>query len=224
MLKKLSIIACLLISYSSYSQSNQFGTLNLSVGGGLGIYATNSEFTATYGSLTITDRDTSAAGTSYFNFAADFGIIKLLSAGIYVQAGKYLQAQEDGVTKDNNFAKIGIMPKLYIINKDKFNLYTGLGFGVSTLNTSEKNNNNTLKTEAKYNGGNFHLRLGMNYYFTNVIGLSFHAGYDANSFKLKELTQTTGSVSNTPNNLTGNLNANGAEMALSLNIKFMAGK
>lgn len=211
------------ISVFGQSQSNQFGSLNLGVGGGLGIYKTNSEFNATFGSLVITDRDTSAAATTYFNFSADFGVMKLLSVGLFVQSGKYVQEEESGITKDNSFTKFGIMPKLYIVNKDKFNLYAGLGLGVVNLKTMEKNNNSNTTTEAKYSGSNFHLRLGMNYYFTNAIGMYFHAGYDGNNFNLKELTVKSGSTSNTPTNLTGKLNASGAELAVGLNIKFLAG-
>ncbi len=224
-MKKLILLSVniFLLGFSGITQSNQFGTLNLSAGTGLGVYATTSEFNATYGSFTFTDKDTSGAVTTYFNFSADFGIMKLLSAGVYFQAGKYLQEEESGITKNNNFLVFGIMPKIYLINKDKFNLNIGLGLGIQNLRTSEQNNNNNSKSEAKYSGGNVHLRLGMNYYFTQGIGLFFHTGYDANNLDLKELSFTSGNNTNTPSNLSGNLKANGLQMAIGLNFKFSAG-
>lgn len=223
-MKRILIILSVLVVGTSYSQSNDFGTLNLSGGVGFGAYATQSEITATYfnGSLTVRDQDTSGAVTTYAYLSGDFGVIKLLSVGVIFQKGKYLQEEESGVTKDNSFYKFGIMPKLYLVNKDKFNLYAGLGLGVQGLTTSEVKNNVT--TEAKYTGTNLHLRLGMNIYFSNSIGMFMHAGYDANNMNLKELSYTSGSTTNTPSNLSGELIANGLEMAIGLNIKFSAGK
>lgn len=224
-MKKLVLIASLtLLTLTYFSQSNDLGVLNLSGGVGAGVYATNSEINATYfgGSLVITDRDTSAGVTTYGYLSGDFGIIKLLSAGFYLQSGQYLQEDTAGITKDNSLFKIGIMPKLYLVNKDKFNLYTGLGLGYEKLRTSEEDNNS--KTEAKYSGTNFHLRLGMNAYFTNSIGMFFHLGYDANNLTLNELSFTSGSNTNTPSNLTGYLDAKGMEVAIGLNFKFVTAK
>lgn len=224
MKKFIIFIGLFLLGVISYSQSNGFGTLNLSAGGGFGAYATSSEMTASFfnGSFTVTDKDTSGAVTTYAYLSGDFGIIKLLSVGAYFQTGKYLQEPEDGVTKDNRVFKLGIMPKLYLINKDKFNLHAGLGLGIQGLTTSE--DDGTTKTEGKYSGTNLHLRLGMNIYFTNSIGMFIHTGYDANNMTLKELSFTNGSNTNTPSNLSGELIANGFEMAIGLNIKFSAGK
>ena len=220
----LSLMGVLVLATINYSQSNQFGTLNLSAGAGFGAYATNSEITATYfnGSFTYTDKDTSGAVTTYFYLSGDFGVVKFLSVGAYFQTGKYLQEPEDGVVKDNGFYKLGIMPKLYLINNDKFNLYTGLGLGIQGLTTSE--DDGTTKSEGKYAGTNLHIRLGMNLYFTESIGMFMHAGYDGNNMDLKELSFTNGSTTNTPSNLSGNLIAKGLEMAVGLNFKFSAGK
>ena len=219
----LVLISAFMLSTFNYAQSNEFGTLNLSAGAGFGAYATSSEITATYfGTFTVTDKDTSGAVTTYFYLTGDFGIVKFLSVGAYFQTGKYLQEPEDGITKDNSFYKLGIMPKLYLINKDKFNLYAGLGLGIQGLATSE--DNGTTKSQAKYTGTNLHARLGMNIYFTNSIGMFMHAGYDGNNMDLKELSFKSGGTTNTASNLTGNLTAKGLEMALGLNFKFSAGK
>jgi hypothetical protein len=114
------------------------------------------------------------------------------------------------------------MPKLYLINKDKFNLYTGVGFGIQNFKNSEDNGN--TKSEAKYVGTNFHARLGMNIYFTESIGMFIHAGYDGNNMDLKELSLTSRGTTNKTSNLSGNLTANGLEMPVGLNFMFSAGK
>ena len=53
----LLIFSVFTIGTMSFSQSNEFGTLNLSLGGGFGAYATSSEITATYFNGTVTFRD-----------------------------------------------------------------------------------------------------------------------------------------------------------------------
>lgn len=217
------VVAISLTSVTSLSQSNSFGALNLSGGVGFGAYTTTSEVSASYlnGSFVISDRDTSTGVTTYGQFAADLGIIDFISAGVYFQTGKYLQEKEDGVTKDNSLWKLGIMPKIYLINKDKFNLNLGFGFAIERLRTSEENGNTSA--EAKYSGTNMHFRLGTNFYFTNSVGMFIHAGYDINKLTLNSYSYTVGNTTNTPDNLSGNLNADGLEMAIGLNIKFMAG-
>mgnify|MGYP000218108852 CR=1 FL=1 len=217
--KILSTTALLLIVLSSKAQSNSFGTLNLSGGLGAGLYATNSEVSATYlgGSLVIRDQDTSAAATTYAYLSGDYGVSKLFSAGFYLQSGSYLESDTNTRDRENHFFKLGIMPKFYIINRDRFNLYTGLGLGFVRLRTSEQDGN--TKAEAKYAGSNLQVRLGLNAYFTKSIGMFFHLGYDGNYFDLKEYTFTSGNTTNTPSNLSGDLNAKGLEVAIGLNFK-----
>ena len=217
----LSSIALLLLVFSSNAQSNSFGTINISGGVGAGLYATNSEINATYnvggGSFVVSDQDTGAAATTFVYFSGDYGVSKLFSAGLYLQSGSYLESDTNTRDRENRFFKLGIMPKFYIINKDKFNLYTGLGLGFVRLRTSEEDGN--TRAEAKYAGSNLQVRLGLNAYFTESIGIFFHLGYDGNYFDLKDYTFTSGNTTNSFENLSGDLNAKGLEVAIGLNFK-----
>ncbi|MBC7388178.1 MAG: hypothetical protein H7329_03110, partial [Opitutaceae bacterium] len=77
---------------------------------------------------------------------------------------------------------IGLEPKLYVLNKDKINLYFALPVGFSSGKATSSYSNSPA---AKVSGLNYGLNFGMNWYWAKFIGMSVDMGYAGVALKGK---------------------------------------
>ncbi len=185
------ITSLLLLAFTvAKGQSNEFGTIGVHAGAGIGVYATLADFK--YDGVQI-DKDTSAAAAYTFPIEVQFGLHRLFSIGAYAKFGRYIDEDpndENVETEQNSVSSFGITPKFYMVNKDRFNLYLGCNIGATALNQEKTTNSGsfTAREKWRWNATNVMPHLGFNAYFGETAGLFFDVGYDAHNFKLSEYT------------------------------------
>lgn len=182
-MKKILLAVGLLASTLTFGQVNQPGTIHL----GLGWMSTlgGADFTTT-----VTDPNgESESGTSRgigaksgFGVRAGYGIAEKLSVGVYLRTEKAAYVSTDIFSTGSLFISgvaVGLEGKFYLVNKDKFALYAGPQVGFSTGKAYY-----TGDTEKdKASGLNYAVLLGLNWYWTDFIGMSFDLGYGGGSLK-----------------------------------------
>lgn len=169
----LPIVAMLLAITQLSAQSNEGGTFHIGLGWSLGIHSTNYEQEYTVGGVIIRDDDQDAAITRTFPIDLQIGVAKALSLGLYGEFGRYLDSSD---TRSNRILIVGFAPRVYIINKDKFNWMIGPEIGISGLQIEDVEFSNKKFTDS-YAGLHVRLATGISFYFVKNFGLQFQTRY-----------------------------------------------
>lgn len=222
-MKKLLLLTFLLgfLSWNAQAQSHQAGTFNIHAGGSIGAYATFLEHRFQGNKV---DTDSSGAATILVPIEAHYGLLHVMSIGVYAKPGKYIDEDPndpDIVLKKNSIFTGGVSLKLYPVNREKFNLYLGLGLGRTSLKQEkEQYIANVLFTQSNTNwsGSSIYGELGFNAYFGETVGMFFNLRYDRQKLKLNEYTLNNSSLNLTDNEF--DLTAKGVNADIGIAFKF----
>lgn len=172
-------------SNQTLSQSNDKGNFSLSVGYDIAAHLAISENRL---NGTLIDTDSSGAATQLAQLNLHYGITKWFSAGLGFRKGSYLEDPKDpdgdNKYKSNKVGEFYLDTRFYFINKDKFNMYSGLSFGLTNL--KQNYTNPPLIADYAYKGNTYRLGLGLNWYFTKYVGLWFNLDYAGRNYELTE--------------------------------------
>lgn len=170
--------AVVLIAITSFvartsAQSNKGGTVHIGLGFSLGLHATRYEEEWLETSQQRQRETTDGAITRTFPIDLQIGLAKPISLGIYGEFGRYLDSSD---TRSNRVLLVGFAPRVYIINKDKFNWMIGPEIGISGLQIEDVEFANKKFTDS-YAGLHVRLATGISFYFTKNLGLQFQTRY-----------------------------------------------
>lgn len=179
MKKSILLITALASNAVLVAQSNQGGVVQLGLSLTGGAYST--EYEQTFFGLTV--KETDGAASFSVPLEVNVGIMEPLSIGIYLQPGFYLDSSAE---RSNSFFIAGLTPRFYAVNKDRFNYWLGLEFGLSSLIIKE-NEGETNEIQYTFAGGHFRLATGINAYLTDRFGLQAGLKYAAYSMPLRDL-------------------------------------
>ena len=196
-----------------HAQFNDKGTFHVAVGVGLGGHATEYEQTVTLLNVPFTTRKTDGAATVTFPIEAQYGITRSFSLGLYIEPGRYLDSTD---SKSNSITLLGIQPRFYVINKDRFALLASLQVGSTNLRINEDRPG--VNSTAQYRGGSFGLGAGAVIQFSDVVGIQFHLRYIGNRLKLKDYDLNGSNVD--LGTFKAELNTHGVVGQLSLGLRF----
>ena len=101
------------------------------------------------------------------------------SIGLYVEPGSYV---DSAGTHPNKLFLIGLSPRYYAVNKDRFALYFNADLGLSQLRISDVKNGINRFTDT-YSGASLRFGTAFQFYFSQMIGLQLGLKYAANNFK-----------------------------------------
>ncbi len=190
------VVLFLFFATISNAQSNKSGTIQLGINGGVFIAGVNTDMNLKSSDLTENNGDPGFGAS--FAFRAQYGISKRFSAGLY------LRKQADAFVADNSSAGAyfseyeltiesliyGVELKYYPVCNERFAFYLAPYVGISDSKTNFMNaNKNNGGVGNQYigdddgtaSGINFGLTAGINWYWTDYIGMSADLGINASS-------------------------------------------
>ena len=178
-MKKLLLgLMILLATTFAFGQSNRAGIIQAGLGGGIALGW------ASFTNLTETQNGAGVAGN--FNIRGQYGISKLLSVGILLRTdGGVLSVSkndfEDSFDMSIYTFAFGFEGRIYLINRDKFNLNIAPSFGYTTGSTETIDS--TPNSKGNASGLNYGLTTGINLYFgaSAKYGMSADLGFAGNS-------------------------------------------
>ncbi|PIZ05893.1 MAG: hypothetical protein COY57_04855 [Flavobacteriales bacterium CG_4_10_14_0_8_um_filter_32_5] len=184
-MKKLLLgLIILLATTFAFGQSNRAGIIQAGLGGGIALGWASVEFTNLNFKNSETQNGVGVAGN--FNIRGQYGISKSFSAGILLRkdVGVFSVSKndfEDSFDMSVSTFSFGFEGKIYLINKDKFNLNIAPSFGYTTGSTKTIDYNPDLKGDAS--GLNYGLTTGINLYFgsSSKYGMSADIGFAGSS-------------------------------------------
>ena len=168
----------------SSAQSNAFGIVQLGLSADLGFYATTYEQEI----LGQDYSDEDGAASWSVPFEVHVGLIQPLSLGLYLQPGSYL---DSSATRSNSFFIGGLAPRVYIVNKDRFNWWGGLEAGLATLVIDDIDSFGN-DFQYTFSGGHFRLCSGINYYFGGLVGMQFNMKFAGYNLPLRDIEPDVG--------------------------------
>ncbi len=178
----LGLIAFIVVMMPSVlrAQMNEKGTVHLSIGlaaaGHTTTYEQRIQFQGTW--FTTTKDDGAASVTVPIEVA--YGFSRLFALGLYVEPGSYL---DSSATETNGIVLVGLQPKFYLVNKDRFALMTGLQLGTTTLRIERSEV--LFNSNAKYSGSHFGITTGVGFGLGDLLSLQFHLRYLATTLPLR---------------------------------------
>jgi hypothetical protein len=185
-MKKILLGLGLLASVFTFGQSNEAGTIHVGIqwASVLGGATFKTTYTDPDTTLTFTDKGIGAKGL--FGVRGSYGISEKISVGGYIRREHAAYVSTDlfsiGSTVVSGIG-IGTEMKFYFVNKDRFNMYAAPSVGYSMGKTYYSG----FATETyKANGLSYGVNLGLNWYFTDMIGISFDLGYAGGMLKVKD--------------------------------------
>lgn len=161
------------LALRSSAQSNEGGTVHIGLGFSLGLHSARYEEEWLETSQLRRRETTDGAITRTFPIDLQVGVAKPISLGIYGEFGRYLDSSD---TRSNRILIVGFAPRVYIINKDKFNWMIGPEIGISGLQIEDVEFNNKKFTDS-YAGLHVRIATGVSFYFVKNFGLQFQTRY-----------------------------------------------
>lgn len=168
---------------SASAQFNDKGTVHLALGVAGGAHGTEYKTTIHIFGGNYSDTETDGAATITVPVELDFGISKKFSLGLFLEPGSYL---DSSATESNSMALVGLQPRFYFINGDRFAWMGSLQLGAAGLKIER--DEAFTESSATYAGGNFGLGTGVVFQFTDLIGLQLHMRYMTTNMKLRDYT------------------------------------
>jgi hypothetical protein len=206
------ILALLNFSWLS-AQYNDKGSVHLSLGYAGGAHATEYDQTITLIGIPIRSSSTGGAATSTFPLEVQYGFAKIFSLGLYFETGRYVDSVE---TKENTIRLIGLQPRFYLVNKDRFAWMAGLQLGGTKLQIDDVEA--AGRPKSTFTGAHVGIFTGVGFLFSDLIGLQVHLRYLANTLPLKEYELNGSNLD--LSNIEAELRARGLALQLSLNFRF----
>ena len=191
------------------AQVNDKGTFHVSIGAAAGGHATTYETTV----LGVVNTENDGAATVTYPIELGYGLGERFSLGLYIEPGVYL---DSSASESNGLALVGIQPRFYIVNGNRFAWMASLQLGVSALRYDVDEPGN--RTEAKYSGTNLGLSTGVGFYFTDNIGLNLQLRYVGTTMPLR--SWSVNGVDFDPDLIDATLTTRGAAVQASLAFKF----
>lgn len=203
----------LLFSSSLVAQYNDKGTVHLAIGGAVSAYATEYDQTITILGFPIRTTSDGGAATTTLPIEFHYGFARIFSLGLYVEPGRYIDSVD---TKENSIMLIGLQPRFYLINKDRFAWMAGLQLGTTRLTIDDVAAAGSPRSE--FRGGHFGLSTGVGFLFSDLIGIQVHLRYLANTLPLTDYELNGSAVS--LDLVEAELRARGVGLQASLNFRF----
>lgn len=175
-------VAMAAMATSASAQVNGMGKFQVGIGLGLGVHATHSEQEAHFAGFTLKDSQKDGAITVTVPLEAQVGLSDEVSIGLYLEPGSYLDSAD---AHPNKLFILGISPRLYVVNKERFALYLNADVGFSRLRISEMRQG-AISYNDRYAGGHFRLGIASQWYFGDAVGIHFGLKYADHSFNWKE--------------------------------------
>lgn len=177
-------IISLFISTTAFSQ-NAFekGNILFDVGIGFGVYKT--EVKSEIGGVSSTKKDGGVA--VLIPIKAQYGISDKFSIGLMFQPANYFVDSSETTNEEATGGSFRLLANYYLVNKEKFVLYSELGFGTANFKQSDDPKDGD-KFSADWSGSTFNLGIGIRYYFTEHVGFFSNVAYNSYSFDLDEVT------------------------------------
>ena len=203
-----------LIAGSLSAQSNKSGTFHICAGASVGIHATHFEnsYSVDIGGITISDSNSEddAAATTTFPIELHYGIVDRFSLGLYVEPGTYLDSADNS---PNSVLSVGLTPRFYIVNLDRFNWAAILDIGLTGLEISDKEETIT----DSYLGPHVRIGTGISFYFGEHFGIQLFTKYGAYLMKWRDREPDDFF---TAGNYEAKLNTSGIHFGGGLTVKF----
>ncbi len=184
MKKLLLSLIILLATTFAFGQSNRAGIIQAGLGGGIALGWTSFEQPNTNSTKSETQNGVGVAVN--FNIRGQYGISKSFSAGILLRKewGAFSVSKndfEDSFEMSVSTFAFGFEGKIYLINKDKFNLNIAPSFGYTTGSTETIDLSPNSKGDVS--GLNYGLTTGINLYFgsSSKYGMSADLGFAGSS-------------------------------------------
>ncbi|MCB0792773.1 MAG: hypothetical protein H6595_10580 [Flavobacteriales bacterium] len=205
----------LLWSVVTSAQVNKAGTVHLGLSGSLGLHATTYVEKQYLGILGLVQESTTHDGAVSWTFPIDLqvGVAKVLSAGLYLEPGVYL---DSSAAKSNAIFIAGLAPRFYLVNTDHFAWTLLLGGGIGTLQIEERYSGGNART-IYLSGGQLRIGTGVLVIFGRHVGLQAglkYAYYDL-PLRKSEYNGQEESLSN----YDGHLTASGFHVDLGLAVR-----
>jgi len=173
----------------AHAQVNDKGTVHIAIGLAGGVHATEYEQTITYLGFPITTNSTDGAATWTVPMEVGYGLARVFSLGIYAEPGAYL---DSSATESNGIMMLGIQPRFYLVNSDRFAWMASLRVGAThlTIDRSEAD----LTTSSAYRGSHLGISTGVAFQFSDLVGMHLHVLYLGNRMPLKEYAVNGNSI------------------------------
>lgn len=212
-MKKVLFAAAMLASSMSFAQSNTKGTIHLGLGWGL--QAGGATIKTTYPSP-YEDWSGSYKGVgarANYGLRVGYGLADAFSLGLFLRSegAAYTSTDLGSGTFIVKGLGVGLEPKAYVVNKDKFNLYFALPIGFST---GKAYSSESTSETTKMSGLTYGLNAGFNWYWADFIGMSLDLGYSGVSLSGKE------KVDGLDGDIKSNISGGGVYFGLGLVSKF----
>lgn len=212
MIKRIAITSVTLLALGTadlVAQVNDKGTFHASVGIAAGGHVTTYETSL----LGVVNSENDGAATVTYPIELGYGLGERFSLGLYIEPGVYL---DSSASESNGLTLVGIQPRFYIVNGDRFAWMASLHLGVSALRYDVDEPGN--RTEAKYSGANLGLSTGVGYYFSDHIGLNLQLRYVGTTMPLR--SWSVNGVDFDPDLIDAKLTTRGVALQASLAFKF----
>ncbi len=213
MRSSLLLLFATIFALSARAQVNDKGTFHAGVGLNLGVHATQYEQTLRVLGVAFTEKETDGAATVTVPLRFHYGFARIFSLGLFVEPGSYL---DSSATRSNGLTLVGVEPRFYLVNNDRFAWMAGLQFGGAALRIDDTDDLGTF--DSRYAGSVFGLSTGLGMYFNDMFGLHLDLRYVATNMPLREFTRNGVGVD--LNDFEANLRTSGVTLGAALMFKF----
>ncbi|MBN2747395.1 MAG: hypothetical protein JXR34_11775 [Bacteroidales bacterium] len=169
-----------MISIISFSQSHKAGTLSFQGAWKLGFVGSQTNLSSS-GINVIDLKDNGISSQTVLR--AHYNVFKFLSLGVVGSYGIY--TDDSTLTNERNYiTNLGLEARIYVINWDKFNIYGGMGVGLSNLKMTDEVGSNSH--EYKLTSPIFDVHAGFNWYLLKIIGFHSQLGLAVSNYDLNK--------------------------------------
>lgn len=207
--KKLSLVVLCLAAYLGQSQSFYKGALVTEVRTGLEVYNISSSVSQNLGNRSRDTIYTDKAGNSYFGFGAEYGLHKMLGAGLSFNSHKFFSSTDSasGKKPDTRAFDILAMINFHPVTTKKFDLVLGSDIGYSSFKYKTFDKDNTILS-------------GKGMYFSAYLNPRIYFGAFGINFKLSTPYMKYSNVTTNNDNFNKNNSYNYLKLAAAWGLSF----
>ena len=159
------------------AQYNSKGTFHASIGTAIGAHGIAYDETIKLNEFGLpfeySQSSTGGAATTTVPIELGVGLGRVFSLGVFVEPGAYVDSS--GSNASNAIVLVGLQPRFYLVNRDRFAWMASLQVGASGLRIQRKIDD--VAEDAGFSGGIFGLGTGVGVKLADVVGLQFHLRY-----------------------------------------------